>query len=75
MGAVIKTDGPKAHNDALINAERTRQATITPGVSMSVAMAADIAFARAALASCIANNGGAGAAQFTTMLYGLGVRS
>jgi hypothetical protein len=74
MGAVIKT-GVTAHDTALINAERTRQATIVAGASMATVKAADIAFARAALASCLSNNGGAGAAQFTSMLLENGVTS
>jgi hypothetical protein len=45
MGAVIKTDGPKAHNDALIQAERVRQTTITASSSMAAVRAADIQFA------------------------------
>ena len=75
MGAVIKTDGPKAHNDALIQAERVRQATIVAGASMATVRAADIQFARSALSSCLSNNGGAGASQFTSMLQENGVQT
>jgi hypothetical protein len=74
MGAVIKT-GNKVHDAVLLAAEATRQSTIVPGISMATARAADLAFARAALASCIANNGGSGAAQFTQMLRENGVNA
>ena len=74
MGSVIKT-GVKAHDDALLLAERARQATIVPGASMATAKSADIAFARAALSSCLTNNSGAGAAHFTSMLKELGVNA
>jgi hypothetical protein len=74
MGSVIKT-GVKAHDDALVQAERVRQSTITAGVSQATARSADIAFARSALASCLTNNNGSGASVFTQMLLQNGVTS
>jgi hypothetical protein len=72
--AVIKT-GKVAHDAALLSAEQTRQQSIVPGASQATCKAADLAYARAALASCIANNNGSGAAQFSAMLRELGVNS
>ena len=69
--SVIKT-GVKAHDDALANAERTRQAAAVAGALQATLTAADIAYARAALASCKANNNNSGVEQFSTMLRELG---
>jgi hypothetical protein len=57
----------KANLDA---AERTRQASASPGSSQAVCKAADLVFARTALASAQANN--CGVSQWTTMLKELG---
>jgi len=67
--------GKASHDSALLSAEQTRQATIVPGASQATCKAADLAYARAALASCIANNNGGGAAQFSVMLRELGVNA
>jgi hypothetical protein len=74
MGSVIKT-GNRVHDTVLLSAEATRQSSITAGASMAAVKSADIAFARAALSSCLTNNSGAGAAQFTSMLKELGVNA
>jgi hypothetical protein len=68
---VFKT-GNKGHDDALLAAEQTRQAANVSGASQATVRAADIAFARSAKASCLANNSGSGAEQFTVMLRELG---
>jgi hypothetical protein len=68
---VFKT-GNKAHDDALLTAEQTRQAANVAGATAAQLRAADIVYARAARSSCIANNGYAGVEQFTTMLKELG---
>jgi hypothetical protein len=59
-----------AHRAALLAAEQTRQAAITPGASQATVKAADIAYYRSALASAIAN--GVSPIQFTTALRELG---
>jgi hypothetical protein len=69
--SVIKTDGPKAHNDALQAAETARQIA-SVGATAAQLKTADIVYARAALASCKTNNNGSGTDQFVTMLRELG---
>ncbi len=58
------------HRANLIAAEQTRQAAAVPGASAATLKAADIAFHRAALASCLAN--AVSPAQFVTALRELG---
>jgi hypothetical protein len=75
MGERIKT-GVVTHDLALATAESKRQSAIY-GVAQSaagqaVATAADIAWARACVASCVANNGGFGVEPFQTLLRALG---
>jgi hypothetical protein len=48
--------GVKAHDDAIAAAEIQRQNAAPPGSTQATYKAADLAYARAALASCIANN-------------------
>jgi len=67
--------GNKVHDDALLAAEHTRQIASAGNPSQATLRAADLAYARACLASCKANNGGAGAQLFQTMLRELGVQS
>jgi hypothetical protein len=71
MVSVVRTDGPKAHQDALLAAAAVHQAA-SVGATAAQLKAADIAFARSARASCLNNNGGAGVAQFVSMLMELG---
>jgi hypothetical protein len=72
MGAIIKS-GNAAHDAALLAAEATRTAALqASGLTQAQAKAADIAYARAALASCAANNSGVGVAFFQEMLVELG---
>jgi hypothetical protein len=51
---IIKT-GNKAHDDACLTAENTRQAAMVVGVSQATAKSADIAFYRAVIASAKVN--------------------
>jgi hypothetical protein len=69
--SVIRT-GSKVHDDALLAAEQTRQQSVGGSPTAAQVKAADIAYARAALASCKANNNGSGVEQFSTMLRELG---
>ncbi len=59
-----------AHRAAILAAEQARQAACVPGAGQATLRAADITFARAALASCLAN--GVSPAQFVTALRELG---
>jgi hypothetical protein len=59
----------------MANAEIQRQNAAPTGSSQATYKAADLAFARAALASCIANNNYSSATQFTQMLKTLGVQT
>jgi hypothetical protein len=72
--SVVKT-GVKAHDDALLAAEGARQVSVTPTSTAAQVRAADIAYARACLASCLTNNNGSGAAQFQHMLKENGVNA
>jgi hypothetical protein len=69
---MIDRTGNKAHDDALFAAEQARQAVNVAGATAAQLKAGDVAFARAAKASCIANNGSAGVEQFVSMLKELG---
>jgi hypothetical protein len=71
MVSVVRTDGPKAHQDALLAAAAAHQAA-SVGATAAAQKAADIVYARACRASCIANNSGAGVTQFVSMLMELG---
>ena len=75
MSGRIKT-GVTAHDTALAVAESVRQSAVA-GVAQSAAgqavqTTAEIAWARACVASCVANNGGFGAEPFQTLLRSLG---
>ena len=72
--AIIVT-GNKVHDDALRAAEHARQVAQVAGASQVTVRAADIAYARSCLASCITNNKGAGAMLFQGMLKELGVNT
>ena len=65
--------GVLAHDTAIANAEIARQNSAPTGSSQATYKSADLAFARAALASCLSNNNGSGAALYTAMLKSLGV--
>jgi len=67
--------GNKAHDDALLAAESAYQQANAPGASQATLKAADLARARANLASCLTNNNGSGAAQSTVQLKELGVQT
>jgi hypothetical protein len=67
--------GVKAHDDAIALAEVQRQNAAPPGSSQATYKSADLAFARAALASCLANNNSSSATQYTQMLKTLGVQT
>jgi hypothetical protein len=67
--------GNKAHDAALLAAEIARTTANIGVTSQTTLRTNDLTYARAALNSCIANNGSAGAAQFTTMLRELGVNA
>lgn len=64
--------GLPAHDAALVAAEQTRQVALAGMPTQAAARTADIAYARAALASCKANNGGIGATFWQEMLMELG---
>ena len=68
---MVYRTGNKPHDDALLAAELARQVA-SVGATAAQLKAADIAYARAARASCINNNGGSGVEQFSTMLRELG---
>ncbi|HEY2229774.1 MAG TPA: hypothetical protein VGI22_18955 [Xanthobacteraceae bacterium] len=75
MGGKI-TSGNYAHDAACGIAESVRQSA-TAGLTMNAAgqaasNAAEIAWARAVIASCKTNNGGAGQEAFTSLLKTLG---
>lgn len=62
--------GNLAHDNAMLVAENTRQVAQAGAVTAAAAKAADIAFARAGVASCKAN--GINPTQFITQLQELG---
>jgi hypothetical protein len=79
MGGLNKTGTNSTHDAALLAAEVVRQNAVQ-GVASSAAgqvvmNAAEIAWARACIVSCNANNGGVGVAPFIAMLRSLGVNS
>jgi hypothetical protein len=68
--------GRKAHDDAINKSEGVRQQAIAAaGNSQSAVRAAELVHARTCVASSFANNGGADAAVWNTMLKELGVNS
>jgi hypothetical protein len=69
--AMIVT-GNATHDAALLAAERARQSVNIPGATAAQLKAGDISYARACLSSCINNNSGSGAEQFSDMLRELG---
>jgi hypothetical protein len=72
--AKIVTGNPP-HDAALLRAEHDHQVALAGMPSQATAKTADLAYARACLASCKANNGGFGATLFLGMLKELGVNS
>src|SRR5262249_48067386 len=79
MGGLNKTGVNAAHDAALVAAEGTRQAAVI-GVPSSPAgqatvSASEIAFHRAVIASCKANNSSNGLAESLMALKSLGVNS
>jgi hypothetical protein len=64
--------GVTAHDAAIYAAEMARQISQAPGASAAVVRAADIVYARAVKASCIANNNSSGVEQVAVMLRELG---
>jgi hypothetical protein len=75
MGGLVKS-GVAAHDAACAVAESTRQSAVA-GVASSAAgqvlvKNAEIAYARAIVASCKANNNGIGAEPFQSLLRALG---
>jgi hypothetical protein len=75
MGGVIQS-GVFAHDQACIKAEAVRQSSVL-GAAMSpagqaVMNSAEIAWARACLASCKANNNSQGMEAFISVLKSLG---
>ena len=78
MGGLVKT-GNLAHDSACYLAEAARQsavATVTMNAAGQAASnAAEITWARTCIASCKANNGGAGQECFLGVLRSLGVNS
>jgi hypothetical protein len=61
------------HRTNLINAERTRQASITASSTQASVTSAEITFYRSCLSSAIANNCNPG--EFVEALWALGVKS
>jgi hypothetical protein len=76
MGHVLKLGSGSAHEIALLLAESVRQATVATATQNAagavVVRNAEITFARAGLASCLANNGGQGQETFISALKSLG---
>jgi hypothetical protein len=64
--------GVTAHDAQIYLAEMARQVSQTAGASQAVVRAADIVYARAVRASCVANNASSGVEQYTAMLRELG---
>jgi hypothetical protein len=71
---MVYRTGNKPHDDAILAAEQARQQA-SVGATAAQLKTADIAYARSARASCIANNGGSGVEQFNAMLRENGVWS
>jgi hypothetical protein len=61
------------HRQNILNAERTRQASITPTSTQAQVTAVEISFYRSCLNSAIANN--CGATDFIMALWSLGVKA
>jgi len=78
MGGIVKS-GVKAHDDACLSAEVTRQNAVA-GVAQSPAgqaayNAAEVTYHRAVIASAKANNSNIGVEASLSALKGLGVNS
>ena len=75
MSGRIKT-GVTAHDQALAVAESARQSAVfgaaQSAAGQAVVNTAEIAWARACVASCVANNSGSGIEPFQTLLRALG---
>jgi hypothetical protein len=67
--------GNKVHDDALRAAEHARQTTLIGAFTQAQAKAADVQYARSAIASCKQNNSSAGVEQFVDMLRELGLNA
>jgi hypothetical protein len=67
--------GNKSHDDAIAAAEVQRQNAAPVGSSQATYKAADLAYARAAFASCRQNNSYSSSEQFSVMLKELGVQT
>jgi hypothetical protein len=71
MGGTVKT-GITAHDAACALAEGARQASVAGSPTQATVNAAEITWARAIVASCVANNNGQGAEAFRSLLRALG---
>lgn len=75
MGGIVKT-GNIAHDNACYLAESTRQSTVAGATQNAAGQVtvnnAEIAYARAVIASCAANNNNIGKEPFQTLLRALG---
>jgi hypothetical protein len=71
LGGTVKS-GNYLHDVACALAEGVRQSAVAGATSQATVNAAEITWARAIVASCKANNGGAGAEAFTSLLRALG---
>ena len=75
MGGTIRT-GNAAHDSACYLAENTRQSAAAAATQNAAGQVtvnnAEIAWARAVIASCTANNNGIGKEPFQTLLRALG---
>ena len=76
MGGLVKIGGGSAHEIACYKAESTRQGAVAGAASSAAGQVvvnnAEIAFARAVIASCIANNSNVGLEAYQTLLRALG---
>jgi hypothetical protein len=77
MGGLTKTDGSVAHNAALLAAEVALQSTVANVASSAAGQVvmnnAELAFHRAVVASCKANNNNQGLEASLAALRALGV--
>jgi hypothetical protein len=76
MGQYTKTNIFSAHDNACNSAEAVRQVAVAAAAQSPAGQVtinnAEIVWARAAVASCIANNNGAGQGAFRDLLRALG---
>jgi len=71
MGGKVQS-GNYAHDQACAVAEGVRQAAVAGTPTQTTVNNAEITWARACVASCVANNGGQGAEAFRSLLRALG---